>query len=61
MAEKDKIQESDNIQESQDQDDKEYKVKYISGMYKTWFIDYASYVILERAVSINRLSLRVGC
>ena len=22
----------------------------ISGMYKDWFIDYASYVILERAV-----------
>ena len=22
----------------------------ISGMYKEWFIDYASYVILERAV-----------
>ena len=23
----------------------------ISGMYKDWFIDYASYVILERAVA----------
>ena len=22
----------------------------ISGMYKDWFIDYASYVILERAI-----------
>ncbi|NPA69069.1 MAG: DNA gyrase/topoisomerase IV subunit A [Chlorobi bacterium] len=31
-------------------EDKEYKVKYISGMYKNWFLDYASYVILERAV-----------
>jgi topoisomerase-4 subunit A len=30
--------------------EKEYKVKYISGMYKKWFLDYASYVILERAV-----------
>ncbi len=25
-------------------------VQYISGMYKNWFLDYASYVILERAV-----------
>ncbi len=25
-------------------------VKHVSGMFKTWFIDYASYVILERAV-----------
>jgi topoisomerase-4 subunit A len=25
-------------------------VNYISGMYKNWFLDYASYVILERAV-----------
>ncbi|HUW04951.1 MAG TPA: DNA gyrase/topoisomerase IV subunit A [Williamwhitmania sp.] len=26
------------------------KKKYLSGMYKDWFLDYASYVILERAV-----------
>jgi len=26
------------------------KVIQISGMYKEWFLDYASYVILERAV-----------
>jgi topoisomerase-4 subunit A len=25
-------------------------VRYLSGMYKHWFLDYASYVILERAV-----------
>ena len=25
-------------------------VHHLSGMYKTWFLDYASYVILERAV-----------
>ncbi len=25
-------------------------VKHISDLYKDWFIDYASYVILERAV-----------
>ena len=27
-----------------------HEVNYISGMYKNWFLDYASYVILERAV-----------
>lgn len=26
------------------------EITYISGMYKDWFLDYASYVILERAV-----------
>jgi len=25
-------------------------IRHVSGMFKTWFIDYASYVILERAV-----------
>jgi len=33
------------------ENDKElHDVNYISGMYKDWFLDYASYVILERAV-----------
>lgn len=27
-----------------------HHVKYLSGMYENWFLDYASYVILERAV-----------
>lgn len=27
-----------------------HDVRYISGMYKNWFLEYASYVILERAV-----------
>ena len=27
-----------------------HKVAHLSGMYKDWFLDYASYVILERAV-----------
>jgi len=40
-------EELSNIEHSEEQ---EYKVKYISGMYKNWFLDYASYVILERAV-----------
>jgi topoisomerase-4 subunit A len=28
----------------------EQQARYISGMYENWFLDYASYVILERAV-----------
>ena len=28
----------------------ENSVRKLTGMYKTWFLDYASYVILERAV-----------
>ena len=30
--------------------DELHKVIHLSGMYKDWFLDYASYVILERAV-----------
>jgi topoisomerase-4 subunit A len=33
-----------------DNDKELHDVNYISGMYKNWFLDYASYVILERAV-----------
>jgi len=43
--------EINNKELSQLEDEKEMgNVKYISGMYKNWFLDYASYVILERAV-----------
>ncbi|MFZ4799045.1 MAG: DNA gyrase subunit A, partial [Bacteroidia bacterium] len=28
----------------------EYHVTPVSGLYQDWFLDYASYVILERAV-----------
>src|SRR5210317_2491696 len=30
--------------------DQDHKTIHLSGMYKNWFLDYASYVILERAV-----------
>ena len=50
-------EENDNIEErdeefSQQEDNQEglEKVIQVSGMYKEWFLDYASYVILERAV-----------
>ena len=33
------------------EDDNNLKdIIHVSGMYKNWFLDYASYVILERAV-----------
>ena len=46
--------ENEEIQnnESEESFDKTVKsdITYLSGMYKEWFLDYASYVILERAV-----------
>lgn len=42
----DKIQEGFDSEEHRDID----SITHVSGMFKTWFIDYASYVILERAV-----------
>lgn len=50
MSEKDLINEEENVEEVEATEEQEFKVKYISGMYKNWFLDYASYVILERAV-----------
>ena len=29
-------------------------VRKLTGMYKNWFLDYASYVILERAVHMSK-------
>ena len=43
MSKKNKIEEFDNIKHSEN-------VIHLSGMYKNWFLDYASYVILERSV-----------
>ena len=41
----------ENINQEEIQDESiKGEVIYLSGMYKTWFLDYASYVILERAV-----------
>jgi len=37
----------ENIEEQQNDS---HKTLHLSGMYETWFLDYASYVILERAV-----------
>ncbi len=41
----------DNNEEIQHQDDSSQEtITRVTGMYKEWFLDYASYVILERAV-----------
>ena len=42
------IEDNDNIINAQD--DNQETITRITGMYKEWFLDYASYVILERAV-----------
>lgn len=41
---------SEEIQEQEFRDDPQDALIRVSGMYKDWFLDYASYVILERAV-----------
>jgi len=46
----DKLLELENEEEHDDSKKELHHVKYVSGMYQTWFLDYASYVILERAV-----------
>jgi topoisomerase-4 subunit A len=39
-----------NFEESKNSSGELHKTIHLSGMYKSWFLDYASYVILERAV-----------
>ncbi len=46
MEEDNNLEEHSEIQNT----DKEIKTTQLSGMYQDWFLDYASYVILERAV-----------
>ncbi len=43
------IENQDLLPEEQDEQPKEQLIR-VTGMYKDWFLDYASYVILERAV-----------
>ena len=42
-----KDEQNNKIQKESNDNSTKYK---LSGMYKNWFLDYASYVILERAV-----------
>lgn len=37
-------------EESNDHQHDEHNVQHVNGMFESWFLDYASYVILERAV-----------
>jgi len=46
----DKLSNSENMPDSEPNDSKIQHIKHVSGLYKDWFLDYASYVILERAV-----------
>lgn len=43
------LENQDILPEGQDEQPKEQLIR-VTGMYKDWFLDYASYVILERAV-----------
>jgi len=40
----------DQVNESQINQEEGHKTTHLRGMYENWFLDYASYVILERAV-----------
>ena len=40
----------ENSSENQEQENHNETLTKVTGMYKDWFLDYASYVILERAV-----------
>ncbi len=42
--------EADNLEGSESQEGQQNTLTKVTGMYKDWFLDYASYVILERAV-----------
>ncbi|NQU33230.1 MAG: DNA gyrase/topoisomerase IV subunit A, partial [Bacteroidetes bacterium] len=41
---------NDQVNDQQLNQDEGHKATHLSGMYQNWFLDYASYVILERAV-----------
>lgn len=47
---KEEVDNQSEMNESENQSDELHKIVHLSGMYKDWFLDYASYVILERAV-----------
>jgi topoisomerase-4 subunit A len=40
----------ENINKEEQQKEKKDEIVYLPGLYRQWFLDYASYVILERAV-----------
>jgi len=50
MAENEDIERDEEFEGEENQENNLENVIQISGMYQEWFLDYASYVILERAV-----------
>ena len=48
----------ENINQNNDSNHKSENIIPIGGMYKEWFLDYASYVILERAVPASHDGLK---
>lgn len=44
------MEENGSVNESQQEGEQQEALTRVTGMYKDWFLDYASYVILERAV-----------
>ncbi len=47
---KEKLKLNSEISDKGKHSEEMHKIVHLSGMYKDWFLDYASYVILERAV-----------
>lgn len=50
--------ESEELDKKQEQSTSKTSLKTISGMYENWYLDYASYVILERAIPHIRDGLK---
>ncbi|XLS27518.1 DNA gyrase/topoisomerase IV subunit A [Flavobacteriaceae bacterium M23B6Z8] len=44
------MEETPELNNEQNEEEQNESIKKVSGMYQDWFLDYASYVILERAV-----------
>ena len=40
------------MENSTEHNDLPQDISHVNGMYKNWFLDYASYVILERSVPL---------
>lgn len=49
---------NENIENTNEEDGNIHHITYIGGLYKDWFLDYASYVILERAVPLLQDGLK---
>jgi topoisomerase-4 subunit A len=44
------MEENNNIEELDNGHGHQFHITAVNGLYENWFLDYASYVILERAV-----------